>query len=377
MIRERCLNVLKFSILITIMLFVGGCSVFISPLDVDKKANVAKQSKQLEAWLDGLVAAKKFNGSVLVQKNNKIVLHKQYGYTQRNQTRLIDRNTAFNLASVSKQFTAFAILLLHERGKLQLDAPIANYLPDFPYKNGPTVRQLIHHQANLKEYFYLLKEPDQTKPVNNSQVVKALSDYYKLKALPTPKSYQYSNTGYVLLASIVESLSGQSFEQFMAENIFMPMGLKRTRVFNLESKENLENRAIGYKRGWLLASKSKDLNGWDGVTGDGAVYTTAEDLLLWFKGLKAGTLMPFSQYKTALQNSVGQANGYGFGWVILGRDEVEHSGGWQGHSSYFYLNFKSGDVIVLLDNASHSLNVTAAGTKRNSISLNLRDFVQR
>ena len=182
----------------------------------------------------------------------------------------------------------------------------------------------------------------------------------------------------LLIANLIEQVSGQRFEQFMEEQVFTPAGLTRTRVFNLMSKSEAENRAIGFKKVIFNKIKIRDLNQWDGVAGDGGIYSTTEELLEWHKSLMRGDIIPTEFYQQAMRfnpNTDSLKQKYGFGWFILSENEVEHAGGWQGFSSYFYRNEKSDSIIVVLDNASHSLQMAPYGTRWNSMSLNLRQWL--
>lgn len=350
--------------------------MFVKPLSV---SHAQSSTADLKTWFESQQEKQRFNGSVLVSHRGEIVFEAQYGFRDLAQTVPIDSQTQFNLASVSKQFTAFGVLLLAHQGKVALDEPVSTYIPELNFENTPTLRSLLHHQAGLAEYFFLPEEkPTLENPMTNSEAVNNIARRHTEKKPPKPVDFRYSNSGYIVLAHVIERVSGKSFEQFMAEEVFEPAGLHNTRVFNLLSEEPLEYRAMGLKLKSNGKTKLRDLNEWDGVAGDGAVYSTARDLLAWHQVLQNGSLIPSEVYAQAMQPPKGQEGSkkpYGYGWFILGENEVDHAGGWQGFSSYFYRNEQTDSTIILLDNASHGLSMAPNGWRWNSISLNVRHWL--
>ena len=336
---------------------------------------------QLDDWLEAQHEAGKLNGSVLVSKQGAVIYKRHFGCRDIEQIHKIDDATQFNLASVSKQFTAFGILLLAHQGEINLDAPISEYLPEFQLKQVPTLRNLLHHQGGFKEYFLITQStPSLERPLTNKQAVADILHYHTTKKPPKYTTYKYSNSGYIVLAHIIERVSGQSFEQFMGEQVFKTAGLNNTRVYNLLSEESCDNRAIGFKRTLFNKLKQKDLNQWDAVAGDGGVYSCTGDLLRWHYSLMQGNLLPVEFYRQAMQPSRddhSKKTPYGFGWIVLGKGEVEHAGGWQGFSSYFYRNEETDSTIIILDNANHGFQMAPLGYRWNSLSLNLRDWLKK
>lgn len=156
------------------------------------------------------------------------------------------------------------------------------------------------------------------------------------------KKFAYCNTNYVLLAEIIERTTHQTFEAFLKENIFQPLKMHDSQVFNLLSKNEPDNRVYGYKqKHWLLSgtTSSRDLNHFDGVAGDGAVYSSCSDLFKWHLALREGRLISKEDYQIAYQPAQlndGNLARYGFGWFLNNAHSVEHAGGWQGFSSFLY-----------------------------------------
>jgi CubicO group peptidase (beta-lactamase class C family) len=168
----------------------------------------------------------------------------------------------------------------------------------------------------------------------------------------------------------------------MQKHVFQPAGLADTRVFNLMSATAPLNRVYGFKRPFVFfnnRTELHDLNNFDGVAGDGGIYSTAMDLYRWHNALLDETFLPVSVYQSAYQSGVladGGLTGYGYGWFIRAPNMVEHAGGWRGFSSYYYRNLRTGKVIVVLDNSSNALRVGSRGFRFTSIVLNLIRYVE-
>lgn len=159
---------------------------------------------------------KDFNGVILVSQKGKIVYEKANGISDYKTKKPLTIDSTFNLASVSKQFTAMGIMILKEKGKLTYNDSIMKYLPNLPYKNV-TIENLVHHTSGLPDYLELVEEKwDAKKMLTNNDVVALFSKYKPKVVFTAGKKYEYSNTGYAFLASIIEKASGQTFDQFMS-----------------------------------------------------------------------------------------------------------------------------------------------------------------
>jgi CubicO group peptidase (beta-lactamase class C family) len=233
--------------------------------------------------------------------------------------------TNYRLASVSKQFTAAAVLLLVEQGVLSLDAPVREWLPPLSTcANGATLRHLLTHTSGLVDYEDLIPS-GRTAQLYDADVLRLLAGEHRLYFAPG-SAYRYSNGGYALLALIVEVASGMSFSRFLRERIFEPLGMAGTLAYQ-EGASPVSHRAYGYTRvegAWRRTDQ--DLT--SAVLGDGGVYSSIDDLAKWDAALYDGRLLRPESLALAFAPATvtdDPATCYGFGWRITG-DSVWHSG---------------------------------------------------
>jgi CubicO group peptidase (beta-lactamase class C family) len=317
-----------------------------------------------------------FNGNVLVSKNGAIVYQKSFGYSNYDSQEKLNDSSLFELASVSKQFTAMAIMMLKERGSLSYEDNVKKYLPELPYE-GMTIRHFLTHTSGIPDYeAEFNKGWDPKKIAFNDDMIKLLVKN-KPKVLFKPgEKWEYSNTAYALLASIIERITKKSYSQFLTENIFNPLQLKRTRIYNTRrsTTEIIPNYAYGYfysdsLKKFLLPDSVKKLHfvyTLDGIVGDGTVNSTTSDLFLWDQSLYTEKLVKKNIlneafYPARLKDGKiyqysydGAIHQYGFGWVItkdsiLGKF-VHHSGGWPGYATYIRRYIDRNDCLIVLSN---------------------------
>ena len=254
--------------------------------------------------------------SAVVVKNGDVLYKKSFGMASIEEGRAITPETNFRLASLTKQFTAMAILILVNDSRLSLKDTITKFFPGFPaYGSGITVRHLLTHTSGIVDYETLLPDT-QTVQVRDGDVLRLLSSVDTVYFKPGGE-YRYSNSGYALLALIVEKASGQRFAEFLKTRIFNPLEMKGTVAFE-EGISTVQNRAYGYSRtdtGWVFSDQSST----SAVLGDGGIYTSVNDMLLWDHSLAVGYLIPLyllrSGWKPATLND-GSETQYGFGWVL-------------------------------------------------------------
>ncbi len=259
-----------------------------------------------------------------------------YGMANLELSVAITPSTVFDIGSTSKQFTAFAILLLEQEGKLDIDDDVPKYVPELP-QYGPTitVRHLMQHTSGLRDYLGLFWLGGvHTKDVTTDQ--DALDAIVRQKALnfEPGDEYLYSNSGFFLLSEIVKRVSGKTLADFARERIFEPLGMRHTRYLD-DPQDIVPNRSTGYDRTdeGELEIEMSDFE----QTGDGAVYTTVEDLFLWDRNFyqpKVGTaeLLELMQTRAMLQS--GKPIHYGLGLVMRdyrGLASVSHGGSWAGY----------------------------------------------
>jgi len=217
--------------------------------------------------------------AVAVIKDGQVLYKRGYGIANLDYAVPISSKTVFNIGSMSKQFTAISIALLARQGKVSLDDDIRKYLPEMPQYSAPvTIRRLIHHTSGIREYSHLLQlAGTRFQDVRADDVYKIITRQKDLNFKPGDE-YLYSNSGYFLLARIVQRASGKSLRQFAEENIFKPLGMSSTR-FHDDPSEVITNRATGYSSrkdgGFAIESTSSD------SVGDGGLLTTIDDLILW------------------------------------------------------------------------------------------------
>jgi CubicO group peptidase (beta-lactamase class C family) len=265
--------------------------------------------------------------ALLVLKDGKPLLRKGYGLADLERHATVTPDTNFRLASVSKQFTAAAILLLAEDGKLTLDDSIRHWLPSLPASTDKvTLRQLLSHTGGLIDYEDLIP-PEQTAQLNDQDVLRMLSATSRSYFAPG-SAYRYSNTGYVLLGLVVEKASGKTLQDFLAQRIFKPLHMDHTLLYVHDDKV-VPNRAYGYSKTggrWLRTDQSLT----SATRGDGGIYSNIDDLAKWDAALYDDRLLSDASRKAAFSPHAKVTGepyeaSYGYGWRITG-DTLWHSG---------------------------------------------------
>lgn len=286
------------------------------------------------------VAREEFSGAVLVAKGNEVLLDQGYGLANREWNIPNDGDTKFRLGSLSKQFTAVAILLLNERGLVDLDAPLRTYLPDTPEGwDAITVRHLLTHTSGIPNFtdfddYQELK----TRPATLDQLIARFRDH-PLDFRPGA-DWAYSNSGYILLTAVIERVSGQPYAAFVSENLFRPLGMSDTGYDTHAAV--LPHRASGYTS-TAAGFANADYIDMSIPQGAGALYSTTRDLLKWEDGLFGGRLLRPASF-TTLTTPV--RNRYAMGLGVSG-PEVRHSGGIEGFNT-FMAHDTAGDITVIV-----------------------------
>lgn len=350
--------------------------IYISPLEIPQNSSPSEKIKALNAWLKDLANSGKFNGVVLIARNKKIVFANGYSSDTIDPMYRVSTDDIFNLASVSKSYTALGVMLLLERGEINLDDSISRYLDGFGHFSDNTIRHLLYHTSNLPEYFNLISNIDAEQYINNEQIISALRKSSPLEIDPGTR-FEYCNSGYVILAAIIERVSSLSFENYM-NKIFTKAGLENTLVFDAVKVSHVK-RALGFKKKFFLWGKieTHDLSPMDGIVGDGGIYSNARDIFKFHKALNEGHILSKNFLKDFLSpQDLPKGSNYGFGWLKNEDGSIEHPGGWQGFASFVYSMPEKGDLIVILDNSQNILRVTTRGVKYNSIGKNLISFLK-
>ena len=323
-----------------------------------KKATKEVRSK-LDALLKRIHKRHDFHGAVLVAKNKKIVYQNQIGTADFKKKTLLNKESVFQLASVSKQFTAAAIMLLQQRNQLKLTDTVNTYFPNFPYK-AVTIKTLLNHTGGLPNYFWIAEHKwQQEKAPSNKEMMELLTTSNVQRFFKPGRNFDYSNTGYFVLASIVEKISGTSFSSFLKQNIFEPLQMNHSFVYSFENDTIRENQLDGYRlhRGWRHVKIPSTVN--DAIVGDKNVYTTAEDLFKWTQGLNSGNLL--SKESLALmftkgETIYGRKVPYGFGFRIDTKEKnsIYHYGKWNGFSTGLTTYLEDDLIIIVLEHTSYN-----------------------
>jgi len=343
---------MKKATLILMMLLFVSHSIF-SQSNTDDITK--KEAEKIDELINYSHENGMFNGAILVSQNGKIIYENALGYADKNSGRKLNNESVFYLASVSKQFTTMAIMILKEQNKLSYDDKLSKYFPEFlDYADDITIKQLMNHTSGIQDHYSLgLYKPGLT----NNDVFEVLVQQEELDFLPGEK-FSYSNGGYVLLSLIVEKASGMPFNKFMEANIFKPLGMKSTLVYD-ESNPKIKNRAIGY-------NQSGELDDYEiYTTGAGGIYSNIEDLHLWDQALYTEKLVSKATLEEAFTPAVlnnGEETNYGYGWTIIEKDdhkEVQHSGGLSGYRTFIKRNLNDNSGFIILTNYDDALNLSA------------------
>ena len=338
----------------------------------------AQNFSGVDSLLTSAFLQNQFSGTVLVAKKGKVIFEKSYGFADVKTKKLFTRESTFQIASISKQFTAFGIVLLSADGKLHYDDPVKKYLPAFPY-TGITIRHLLNHTSGLPDFWNGIRPH---LPHQQSNGNREMFDFLVQKNLPLQHNpgtrWIYSDIGYDLLAMLIEKCSGLNYETFMQRRIFLPAHMNDTKALmvtdicrikfseQVMGHEALNNRTIEYAH---LVKKNDFVFYLGDFYGDGSVISSARDLFQWGEILLKNTLLPEPVFQEAIQpakntesSAVNTNNNhfiqplYGFGW-FLGEDAAlgkfyYHGGGHPGFVSYFSRYPQTDITLVFLSNLS-------------------------
>ena len=328
----------------------------------------SSKAVRLDSLFTALQKRDAFNGNVLIADNGKVIFQKSYGIANEETKQPLNLETKFELASVSKQFTAMGIVLLEKQGKLKYDDKISKYIPQLDFYGDITIRNLLNHTGGLPDYMELFEEKwDQSKFATNQDIVNEFAKYKPTAAFQPGEKFEYSNTGYALLALIIEKVSKKSFGDFLSASIFKPLKMTNTFVYRSRFQpQKVDNYAFGYVQDSLgnkvlTNSFGKDFYTYylDGIVGDGTVNSTVGDLLKWDRALYSKTLVSEKDKDLIFSSPItkdGQNGNYGFGWSVSDNMKygkiANHSGGWAGYTTFIERHMANDKTIILLQNNS-------------------------
>ena len=311
-----------------------------------------------------------FNGNILVADKQEILYSASFGHRLISPFAPVNYDTIFELASVSKQFTAFAALKTFKDAGISLNTDIRLYLTNFPYE-GITLKNLLNHTSGLPDYMELfLAHWDHSQIATNKDVLELMIRHKPQCHFQPGIDWEYSNTGYVLLALIIEQISKLPFPDVLQKQVFHPLNMTRSFVYNrrFEAKK-IENYAFGYVFNPTTGQFDLPDNteGYelvyflDGIQGDGTVNSTLGDLLIWNNAILDKKIPEDlrMQMFSETQKTDGESIGYGMGWLLDSQSDtgniVYHSGGWPGYTSYNAIYTDRNISVILLCNQAEDL----------------------
>ncbi len=307
--------------------------------------------RELSNFFDTSLLNAGFNGGILIAKNGEIIYEKYSGLTDLRKKDSITAETALHIASTSKTFTATAVLRLIQENKLSLNDTITKFFPALPYP-GITVQMLLSHRSGLPNYIYFADHSDwdKKKKATNEDILQIMYRDQPKRSYPPGKRFYYSNTNFMLLAMIVEKVTGKTFPEYMQQKFFGPLQMTHSFVFTL--KDTLTATPSFTPSGGYW-----DYDFLDGTYGDKNIYTTPRDLLKWDQALYSGQVIraglldtafaPYSFEKPSVHN-------YGLGWRLQllpnGKKVVYHFGKWHGFNAAFARLMDEKATIIILGN---------------------------
>ncbi|CAM3087510.1 serine hydrolase [Flavobacterium frigoris] len=324
--------------------------LFLSVLIQLTTTSIVAQNKaaELDKLMNRAHATGVFNGTVLVAENGKVIYRKAFGYANKELKQQLTPDFCFDLASVSKQFTGMGIMVLKERKQLSYDDKITTFFPEFPsYGKDITVRDLLNNISGMPKYESFATEYN----LSNTEILKIIEERKSLDS-NIGERYVYNNAGYVMLALIIEKVSGMSLADFLKENVFRPLKMKNTLVGDTP-KINLKNRAIGY----TVIGELDDYQ--VSHTGSTSIFSNVDDLFLWDQALYTDKLVSkrtIAEAFTPIVLNDGSVSNYGFGWFLTPEKEsVNHSGSDFGYRNFIFRDLAKKNTYIWLTNAGNAV----------------------
>ena len=332
---------------------------FLASRGADIKAEFPPRDKMIDVAFSQLTRTNEAGLAVLVARDGKILFERGYGLGNRARHEPVTPQTKFRIGSITKQFTAAAVLKLQETGKLSVRDPLSKYIPDFPRGGEVTLHHLLTHTSGIHNYtdnpgFY----DTVSTPVKPEDLINSFKkDPYDFDP---GKQWRYSNSGYFLLGYIVEKVSGETYNDFLKKTFFDPLGMTNTGVHRGDLKLEHEARGYQYKEG-----EFRDALNWDmsRAGGAGALYSTVEDLFRWNEGIfngkglsEASLKAAFTPVKTDSNQEDAPGESYGYGWSmgrLRGAEEFSHGGRFQGFSSFMLRLPREHFTVAVLANAAY------------------------
>ncbi|MGX5816547.1 serine hydrolase domain-containing protein [Chitinophaga lutea] len=337
-----------------------AASIYTLGLSEEEEAAIrnSPRSRNLRDGMTALVGHRlsknTFSGGIILARKGVVIYESYAGFENRNSKVPITDSSSIQLASVSKTFTGMAILSLVEKGKLNLEDTIQKWYPDFPYP-GITVRMLLNHRSGLPNYLYFCDSLNKDKShfLTNEEVIQMMIEHKPALQHQPDRHFQYCNTNYLLLASIIEKTSEQPYAEYLQQTFFTPLEMTNTFVAD-PMKAPRARQTASHLSTWRIEPD----NSFDGVVGDKGIYSTARDMLKWDQAIYSGKLFspeilaeafrPYSNEKPGIRN-------YGLGWRLFVYPDsthkiVYHNGWWHGNNTVFYRFVEDSTTLIILGN---------------------------
>ena len=381
--------IVRYFLLLQVLLLTASCGSCQGPNYLDNGNNftyskISTQEKEqyaeaIKLKYQSILGSKNFSGQILVAKNGEIIFEDYKGFANFKTKDALVAGTPIHLASVSKTFTGMAALQLWEKDKLDLKAPVEQYLPEFPYKNI-NIEMLLSHRSGLPDYAYFMESkqyksvryktkrgrwakklvlvkneaPFRTGLYTNKDVLDYMIQKKPIVAANPDLVFKYCNTNYVLLALIIEKITGQDFPTYLQETIFKPLKMEHTFVMSEQSTDK-------YLPSYNAQMVPYKLEKYDLIYGDKNVYSTVRDLYLWDKALTVGRFLQPTTLEMAYEPKSPTDkywHNYGLGWRILSKPNEEkliyHNGWWHGNNTVFTRLVGQTATIIILGNKYNS-----------------------
>lgn len=319
-----------------------------------------EEIEYLDNRITRLLIEQNFNGNVLIARYGALIYERSFGFSHFNKAEPMNPETTFQLASITKTFTGTGILLLQQEGLLNVNDTVKKHIPEFPYDNI-TIRHLLTHTSGLQNYMWMVERHwrKSTLPDNEDILTLFLNHRRPLNFSPGQR-FEYSNTGFVFLALLIERVSGMSYAEYIHEHIFDPLEMNRSFVYDLHNPVEIENRAYGFRqwRGSHIIIPDDKL---DGPLGDKGIFSTVGDLFKWDQALYRSALLPSEVWNQAFEHgrlSNDSTVNYGFGWRLqnyLDKKIVHHPGRWHGFRTSFKRFIDDHTTLILLSNNNRNI----------------------
>jgi len=358
--------------------FFLGCitfflSAFLSTIKAQKKAdnpgeNIERKKQAIDSVIQSYAGINKFNGTAMIHYQHKTFFEKSYGWQDAEKKFLNQDKSIYQIASLTKSFTALVIIKLSEEGKLSVKDPLSKFIPDYPRGNEITVENLLNHTSGIyealrnKEYFRLIHTGEKIPKSRETS-------FFKDEPLDFDPGTQfsYTNSGYILLGIIIEKITGLSYEEAVTKFILEPLKMNHT-GFDYPALKS-PDKTVPYS--YISKTKQVKTEIWNpDLTGSaGQIYSTAEDLYKYYTGLRDYKIVSKEAFKKA---TTPYLSGYGYGWFIddlYGKKLINHGGNIEGATSYLAMLPEEDICIILLNNIT-SKKLEKAGNTILAVLLN-------